>query len=172
MPTIEIISINATGLGLDQEDFKIAIIEEKKLRSHRGLFRDSLKEQKGVIVHIGNPEMKNGEGAGFWADKIIDWEFEPYDLVIPQVDTNDPTDNWGANQQYLFKFLDEYKNDIDKILKMALDNSPIKKVCFLTDYQFGPEHGKTEIIYTISDFWNEHDENGLCLNTMYEMYGR
>ena len=171
MPTIEIISINSTGLELNQDDFDIAIIEEKKLISHRGLFYKELKKQNGVIIHVGNPDMKNDKDGGFFAGQIIDWDFEPCDLVIPEVDSNDPTDNWGANQQYLFKFLDKYKNDIDKLLKIALDSSPIKKVGFLTDYQFGPENGKTEIIYTISDFWTEHDNNGLCLNTMYEMYG-
>ncbi|CAM3910265.1 hypothetical protein FLBR109950_08035 [Flavobacterium branchiophilum] len=164
--------MNSTGLGLNQYEFDIAFIEEKKLRSHRGLFYAELKKQRGVIIHIGNPDMKNDKDGGFFAGQIIDWDFEPCDIEIPQIDPNDPTDNWGANQQYLFKFLDKYKIDIDKILKIALDNSPIKKICFLTDYQFGPERGKTEIIYTISDFWTEHDNNGLCLNTMYEMYGR
>ncbi|MEZ4910406.1 MAG: hypothetical protein R2774_06060 [Saprospiraceae bacterium] len=172
MPTIEITSMNSTGLELNQDEFDIAIIEEKKLRSHRGLFYGELKKQKGVIIHIGNPDMKNDKYGGFFAGQIIDWDFEPCDIEIPQIDPNDPTENWGANQQYLFKFLDNYKIDIDKLLNIALDKSPIKKVCFLTDYQFGPEHGKTKIIYTINNFWQEHDNNGLYLNTMYEMYGR
>ena len=42
MPTIEIASINSTGLGLNQADFDIAIIEENKLESHRGLFTTCL----------------------------------------------------------------------------------------------------------------------------------
>ena len=45
MPTIEIASINSTGLNLKSEDFKVAIIEENKLVSHRGLFYDFLKTQ-------------------------------------------------------------------------------------------------------------------------------
>lgn len=76
-----------------------------------------------------------------------------------------------ANQQFKFKFLDQYVSDIDKFLKIALDNSPVKKVCFLTDYQFGPENGKTEMIFTISDFWTQHDKDGLRLNTKYELHG-
>ena len=172
MPTIEIASIHSTGLGLDQADFDVAIIEENKLESHRGLFYDLLRQQNGVIVHIGNPDYKDDKEGGYFAGAIVDWDFEPTEIYFPEFDENDPTDNRGANQQFKFKFLDQYKPDIDKLLKIAIDNSPIKKVCFLTDYQFGPENGKTEIIYTITDFWTQHDNEGLVLNTLYEMYGR
>ena len=171
MPTIEIASFNSIGLGLNQSDFDVAIIEENKLESHRGLFYDLLKKQKGVIIHIGNPDMKGGTQGGFSAGGIIYWDIEPSDIIIPEFDENDQTDNRGSNQQFKLKFLEQYKSDIDKLLKIALDNSPIKKVCFLTDYQFGPEDGKTEIIFTLSDFWTQHDNYGLNLNTMYEIYG-
>lgn len=69
-------------------------------------------------------------------------------------------------------FLEQYKVDIDRLLKIALDNSPIKKICFLTGYQLGRLHGNTEIIYTIEDFWEQHNSYGLSINTMYEMYGK
>jgi len=171
MPTIEIISFNSTGLGLNQAEFDVAIIEEKKLESHRELFHDLLLQENGVIVHIGNPDFKDDKESSFFAGQIIDWDFEPTKIFFPEIDENDPIDNRGAKQQFRFKFLDKYKLDIDKILKIALDKSPIKKVCFLSDYQFGPESGKTEIIYTITDFWTQHDNEGLSLNTLYEMYG-
>ena len=172
MPTIEIASINSTGLGLNQSDFDVAIIEENKLESHRGLFYDLLRQQNGVIVHIGNPDFKNDKEGGFFAGDIVDWDFELGDIIIPQYDENNPIYNSEANQQFRFKFLEQYKPDIDKLLKIALDNSPIKKVCFLTDYQFGPENGRTEIIYTITDFWAQHNNEGLGLNILYEVYGR
>jgi hypothetical protein len=172
MPTIEIASINSTRLGLNQADFDIAIIEEHKLESHRGLFYDQLRQQNGVIVHIGNPDFKDDKEGGFFAGAIVDWSFEPGDIIMHEYDEDDQTYNSGANQKFRFKFLEQFKPDIDKLLKIALDNSPIKKVCFLTDYQFGPENGRTEIIYTITDFWTQHDNEGLGLNTLYEMYGR
>ena len=172
MPTIEIASINSTGLNLNQDDFQIAIIEENKLKSHRGLFYDFLKNQSGVIIHIGNPDFKDDKDSGFFAGLIIDGSFEPVDLIFSGFDSGDPTDNRGANQQFAFKFLDQYKPDIEKILKIALDNSPIKKVYFLTDYQFGPEKASIEIIYTIDDLWKRHDNEGLVFNTMYELYGQ
>ncbi|MFB2121238.1 hypothetical protein [Parapedobacter sp. 2B3] len=172
MPTIEIASINSKRLGLNQADFDFAIIEEDKLESHRGLFDDLLRQQNGVILHIGNPDCKHDENAGYFAGAIVDWSFEPGDIIIPEYDENDPTYHSGANQQFRFKFLEQFKPDIDKLLKIALDNSPIKKIYFLTDYQFGPENAKTEIIYKITDFWTEHDNEGLGLNTLYEMCGR
>ncbi len=168
MPTIEIVSYDSTGLGLSQADFDIAIIEENKLESHRGLFYDLLRQENGVIVHIGNPDFKDDKKGGFFAGEIIEWEFEPNEIFHSKYETS-RADDHGANQQSKFKFLDQYKIDIDRLLKIALKNSPIKKVCFLTDYQFGPKNGKKEIINTITDFWRQHDSGGLGLNTMYEM---
>jgi hypothetical protein len=157
MPTIEIASINSTCLDLNQADFDIAITEENILESPRGLFYDFLRQQKGVIIHIGNPDFKNNKESGFFAGEIIDWSFEPGSLIIPVYDPNDPTYNAGANQEYGFKFIDQYKSDIDRLLKIALDRSPIKKVYFLTDYQFGPEKESYELINKIIDFWERHD---------------
>ena len=171
MPTIEIISFNAKKLQLNQSDFAVAIIEENKLISHRGLFYDLLRKQNGVIIHIGNPDLKDDKEYGFFAGQIIDWDYEPAEIYIPEFDKNNPKDNLGANQQFKFKFLNQFKPDIDKLLKIALDKSPVNKVCFLTDYQFGPKKEKIETIYTIYDFWTQHDNKGLSLNTMYEIYG-
>jgi hypothetical protein len=172
MPTIEIASINSAGLSLSQSDFEVAVIEENKLESHRGLFYNLLKRQEGVIVHVGNPDFKSYKESGFFAGAIIDWSIEPCGIIIPEVDENDLIYNNGKNQQFRFKFLDQFKPDIDKLLKIALAGSPIKEVLFLTDYQFGPGDGRIEIIYTITDFWAQHDKEGLDLNTLYEIYGQ
>ena len=169
MPTIEIASIDATHLGLTQSNFQVAIIEEDKLSSHRGLFDNELIQHKGTIVHIGNPDFKTDKDGGFFAGMLIDWNWdidETEDIIIIP-DSNDT----GADQQFLFKFLDELKTDIDTLLKISLEKSPINRVFFLTDYQFGPSKTKKEIINTISDFWTLHNNDGLRFNTLYEMYG-
>lgn len=171
MPTIEIASIEATRLNLNQANFEVAIIEESKLESHRGLFYDVLIQQNGLIIHVGNPDLQNTT-EGFYAGQIVDWTFEPGELFIPQSEESELTGNSGANQQFRFKFLAQYKADINWLLEIAVDNSPIRKACFLTDYQFGPEHASMEVIYTINDFWILHDNEGLKWNTMYEMYRR
>lgn len=167
MPTIEIASINAAQLDLKQADFEVAIIEENKLESHRGLFNYILQEHDGSIIHIGNPEFKQQNNGIFFAGDIIDWDVNTAAdyIIIPNADDT------GANQQDIFKFLDKFRQDIDRLLRIALDKSPTKRVFFLTDYQFGPEKEQTEILYTINDFWEKHDTEGLRFNKLYEMYG-
>ena len=173
MPTIEIVSINSTGLELDQVDFEVAIIEENQLKSHRGLFFDLLRKQRGVIVHIGNPNFKDNKDMGFFAGDIIDWSTDPNEYItIPMDNLNDPIYFSRSNQQFIFKICEQYKPNIDKLLSTALDKSPVKKVCFLSDYQFGPENEEIEIIYSIDDFWTRHNNEGLRFNTMYEIYGK
>ncbi len=169
MPTIEIVSIDSKGLYLNQSDFEVAIIEENKLISHRGLFYDFLKTQNGIIVHIGNPDLKYIK-AGFFAGLIIDWDFEPVEITIPKIEDEDLSIDIGANQQFKFKFLSKYKSDIDNLLKRAIRGSPTHRVYFLTDYQFGPENANKEIIYTIEELWALHDNKGLVFNTLYELY--
>jgi len=148
MPTIEIISINSNGLDLNQDDYDVAIIEKNKLVSHRGLFYDSLLKQQGTIIHIGNPDFKTDKDTGFFAGKIIDWSFES--------DTK-------------FQFRKEYKEDIKRLLKTAIEKSPEHKIYFLTDYQFGPETKEFKKVENLTVFWTKHDKDGLKLNTLFEI---
>jgi hypothetical protein len=87
MPTIEIVSIDS-DVDIDQKDFEVAILVDKKMESHRGLFFDFLIKQNGTMIHVGNPEFKNDKDGGFFAGAIIDWGLETSDLAIPQVDPN------------------------------------------------------------------------------------
>ena len=169
MPTIEIVSIDS-DLGVGQKDFDVAIRVDKKLESHRGLFYNFLIKQTGTMIHIGNPDFKNDEDGGFFAGAIIDWGLKSNDLNIPQTDPNDPADNWGANQSFKYRVSKEYKPDIDRLIRTAISESKIKKVYFLTDYQFGPEESSHEIIYTLTDLWDRHDNEGLEWNKLYEIY--
>jgi hypothetical protein len=150
MPTIEIVSFDSTGLELNQADFFVAIIEENKLISHRALFADFLQEQNGAIVHVGNPDFRDDKDGPFFAGLTVDWDAD--------------------TPKGYFRFLDQYKPNIDKLLNIALGKSPIKRICFLTDYQFGPKKKKFVILDTIKGFWNKHDRRGLRFNTMYEIY--
>jgi len=170
MPTIEIVSVDSDNLDLNQKDFEVTIKIDNELISHRGLFNDFLNRQKGTIIHIGNPDIKNDEDGGFFGGILINWDFESVELILPELHIDNPVDNLGANQSFKYKFLDEYKSDIDKLLKAAIRNSKIKKVYFLTDYQFGPENPKQEIVYSLTDFWDRHDNEGLEWNKLYELY--
>ena len=152
MPTIEIASLNSSKLDLDPAAFKVAIIQEGTLESHRSVSYDFLIKQPGVIVHIGNPDLQSTTGGGFSAGQIIDWAFEEGEIVIPQSETTQTVD-LGSNQQFRFQLLKEYKGDIDRILKIAL------------------EKANYEILYTITDFWQLHDRIGLVFNSLYKMHG-
>ncbi len=164
MPTIEIVSIGADKLGLNQYDFDIAIIEEDKLISHRGLFNDFLKKENGIIVHIGNPDFKNDKEFVFFAGLIVDWDFEPGNIMIPNFDKGEN----GSNQNFRFKFLLDYQIEIAKIIKIGFLKSPTKNLFFLTDYQFGPENAAVKEI-KLKDFWVQHDKEGLELNVLYKL---
>jgi hypothetical protein len=170
MPTIEIASLCSNGLNLKQDDYEVAILEENRLQSHRKHFYDFLNEKDGTIVHIGNPEIKEDPKNIFFASEIIDWDFDPVEVVyLPIFGETEQIAGGGANQQMRFKFLNQFKSDIDRLLKTALDKSPIKKCYLLTDYYFGPEKENMEVIKTIRNFWNRHDMEGLVFNTMYEV---
>ncbi|MFY0602194.1 MAG: hypothetical protein JXR03_21135 [Cyclobacteriaceae bacterium] len=168
MPTIEIASINAEQLNVNQSDFELAIIEEPKLESHRGLFYDFLLENEGTILHLGNPEFIGDLDGAFFAGQLINWDYEPTNIVIPNVED----ELGGANQQFRFQFLPEFRDQIDQLLNIALTNSPVSKIYFLTDYQFGPDEANYERTFLISDLWEQHDSSGLIWNTLYELYGK
>ena len=169
MPTIEIVAINSTGINLNQADFEIAIIEENNLESHRGLFYDLLKKEKGVVIHIGNPEFKDDKEGGFFAGDIINWDFKPINKIVAVIDPSDIDYDSLISDQFEFKFEKEYKKDIIELMKLALESSPINKIYFLTDYQLGPVEATKESVSNIAEFWTMHDKNGLIFNRLYEI---
>lgn len=164
MPSIEIVSLFADKLDLKQSDFEIAFIQDEKLIGHRGLFNEFLKNQEGVMIHIGNPDLKNDKNGGFFAGNIINWDFEPSEIMIPNYENGET----GSNQQFCFKFLHDYKIDIGLILEVSIEKSAINEAYFMTDYQFGPENIQF-ITMSLKDFWNLHDESGLNWNTLYKL---
>ena len=164
MPTIEIVSVGASRLKLNQSNFEIALIEENKIESHRGLFYDWLIEQEGVIVHLGNPEFKKDKLGGFFAGELIDWSFEPTTIELPSFDKGET----GANQISGFRFLTDYQIEVALILEKAISASPEHKAYFLTDIQFGADEGET-VEKSLSNFWTLHDTKGLKWNTLYKL---
>lgn len=171
MPTIEIASVNSPGINLRQEDYKVTIIENRQLKSHRPLFNDFLKDQNGTMIHVGNPDYRDCQNNLFYAGAIIDWEFEPVEVnYYPSID--DETYEGGGNQQMRFKFLEQFRKDIDNLMRAALDSSPVQKGFLFSNYHFGPEKEIKEVGLCISDLWLHHDENGLVFNTIYVFCGK
>ena len=149
MPSIEIISINSTGLNLNQKEFKFAIIEEsEEIESHRGLYFDLLKTLSGTIIHIGNPEMIENIEDAFFGGKLVDWNF---------------------GDENKFQFLKTYENDFLKMLKIAHEKSPNKLIFFLTDYQFAGNDAKEIKYLTLEKFIEEYHLNGVEFNKLYKI---
>ncbi|XOV94220.1 MAG: hypothetical protein ACFHWX_05845 [Bacteroidota bacterium] len=168
MPNIEIASINAKQINIDQDSFELTVRTDQGLEYDRWLFYEFLSKEDGIMIHIGNPEFKTADHDSVFGGMLIDWDYEPTDIAIP--DFEDPND--GANQQFRFQFLPEFRDQIDRLLNIALTNSPVSKIYFLTDYQFGPDEANYERTFLISDFWEQHDSSGLTWNTLYELYGK
>lgn len=146
MPTIEIISIDSDKLDINQADFNIAIIEESRPISHRGLFYEFLLSFKGVILHLGNPDFKNDKKSGFFGSDLINWDF----CVLDK-----------------FQFADNYKKEIFGLLKFAFDKSPMNQAIILTDKQADNPKSSYKSFDSISDLISRHDNAGLDWNTMY-----
>ena len=146
MPTIEIISIDSDKLDINQADFDIAIIEENKPISHRGLFYDFLLRFNGVILHLGNPDFKSDKNDGFFGSDLIDWNFGHLDN---------------------FQFADKYKQEIFGLIKIAVDKSPTKQAILLTDKQADNPRPLHKRFDSIVDLKSRHDNEGLDWNTLY-----
>lgn len=164
MPTIEIVSLNSDKLPINQAEFDIAIIEEEKLKGHRGMFDSFLSDKKGIMLHLGNPSFKSDKDGGFFAGMIIDWEFESNDIAIPHFELEET----GANQDFDFKFLLNYQIEVATLIEKAVNSSPNREAYFMTDYQFGSDEANfIEMNYT--EFWQLHDKVGLKWNTLYQI---
>lgn len=167
MPTIEIVSVGSKAIGISPAHFKMAIIEQSKPISHRSLFFDFLKKEKGTILHFGNPNHKSGK-SGFFGDALIDWDFEvsKYE-IFRDYDPDDIRNQNCANQEFIFQFLPEFLSEFRTLLDLAIEKSPFKKAYFLTDYQFGPSEGQIEKAVSVEQFWQLHELNGLTFNSLY-----
>ena len=162
MPTIEIISLNAKAAFVKQEDYEFAIIEETTLASHRALFNQYISDRKGIILHLGNPEFKHESDGAFFASQLVNWDFEPRHIEIPNFDLG----GTGANQSSAFQFESKYRPSLEALLKKSILASPDRLVLFYTDYQFGD--GKASYKTTSEvQFWADHDQHGLHWNRLY-----
>lgn len=147
MPTIEIISINSPKININQQEFEIAIIEEQKIESHRGLFNDFIKQFHGTIFHLGSPDLINDKEGMFFSGQIIDWDFEYKDN---------------------FKFEKKYLSEVKKLIDLAIKSSPTNELIFLTDIQ-AKEGTKCKYrrFLTLNEYWENYETTGLKWNTAY-----
>lgn len=169
MPTIEVVSVLATGLpSLPLFDSLEAKMEtQSTIESHRALFSDRLKALSGVIVHLGNPDLDPREESGWWAGYLIDWDHDG--PTSPSASPRSPRDHWGSEGAPRFRFTSNARVDIARLIDLAIQASPVSRVVLLTDYQFGPALGTVVDARSPAELWREHDAVGLRWNHLYDL---
>ena len=168
MPTIEIISLERKKLiKIDKAKYSFCIKQNTKLISHRGLFQEFLDKEKGVILHLGNLSL--AKTYFFFAGELIDWDYEPGIVHFPEYNLDEPIEEqWdGSGQNKRFKFKDEHINGIRDLLFKAQRLSPVNRVLFLTDVQFGPSECRYIQLPELENLWEIHNREGLDWNALY-----
>ena len=150
MPTIEIVCIAQTE-PLDFPGLPFAVLAENKLVSHRGLFQSDFDKLQGCIYHLGNPDLRDNNDFAFFA----------YELVNDAIQDN-------ADEDFL-KFDDEFVPHVKVMLSKLLAASPVGRITFSSDWQFGTEDVRKFAEISEQRFWQLHDACELRFNALYEL---
>ena len=151
MPTIEIVCLNQTK-PTDFSDFSFAVWSEDEIASHRGLFHSDFSDLQGCIYHLGNPDLKEEKDGLFCA----------YELINEAISDDDETDDF-------LKFNDEFVPQIKEMFNQLINNSPIGKLIFSSDWQFGTKDVKRFKAIANNEFWEYHDLGKLRFNALYKI---
>ncbi len=145
MPTIEIVCLG------QQEPFELpelpfALRSEREVISHRGLFYEEFKQVSGCIYHLGNPDRRDKDD-WFFASQLV---------------------NWQTEEDGRLEFLSKFAVEVRQLTTNLLKASPVQKIIFSSDYQFGPEKTrKYERPLRLETFWRKHDAEKIWLNARY-----
>jgi hypothetical protein len=151
MPTIEIISVDASSVPDIPRFEGFAYIAEPGVISHRGLFQDELEKGNGIIVHLANKDFEGEEDGGWFAGGLMEWEDADSE--------SDPV----VFERHRF-------SDVVDLLKRMIEVSPKNEAIFLTDYQFGPEEKDiSNEILSLPAFVDLHQQRRLRYNTLYRI---
>lgn len=66
-------------------------------------------------------------------------------------------------------FEDDTAPYIKKLLEVLLQASPVHRLIFTSDYQFGPRVKRYKRPFTLTKFWEAHDAEKLHLNALYPL---
>jgi hypothetical protein len=69
------------------------------------------------------------------------------------------------------QFAEEFIPPLRELLGTLLSLSPVGRVLFTTDWQFGPKRPRRFAELTHSEFWRAHDAGDLRLNSAYPLHG-
>lgn len=171
MPTVEIVSVKNDKLHSFDSSKYFGVCFENNIESHHCLFDDFLKDKDGSIAHIGNKEFEENNFELCWASDIVDWDDN--EIIIPMIDpnSNEHEQNWGQNQEFHYTLKEECLDDLIKLFKFMLSESPLNEIYFFTRYQFGPEKGEVIPIMDFDYFRDRHLKRYLRWNTLYVIKG-
>ncbi len=153
MPSIEIICIDQVD-PIVFNDLPFAVEGGTEIKSHRiprPLFARDFAGLKGCIYHLGNPDLKTHRtGRIFFA----------YDLL---------TDQARSASRFL-EFSPDFTPAIHQLLKSLIKSSPVRRLLFTSDWQFGPRRPYRSPILTLDEFWSLHNTQRLRLNAAYPIH--
>ncbi|MCA1566130.1 MAG: hypothetical protein LC803_10930 [Acidobacteria bacterium] len=150
MPTIEIVCVGQTEPSAF-DGLPFAVEAEGRLVSHRALFQPDFDALQGSIYHLGNPAFRGRGGQEFFAFELV-WEALP--------------EHGGAGP---LKFNDEYVPHVRMLFEQLLVASPVGRVTFSSDWQFGPDEARRFSAISSDRFWQMHDACELRFNALYEV---
>ena len=148
VPSIEIICVGQE-IPTDFSNLMMAVAGEAELVSHRTtpLFQTDFDELDGCIYHLGNPYLKFPENHDriFLASELMK---EYYEKIL---------------------FFPKFRNELKIMLEVLLEQSPVGKLIFTSDYQFGPKPRKYKRPLTLDSFWRKHDSVQLPTNSLVQI---
>lgn len=152
MPSIEIICLEQLRpIHLSESPF--AVLAETSLISHRSphpLFQADLNRYKGCIYHLGDPKFRDQSSKGI---------FSAYRLLSAKC---------REQEQIVFlEFAAEFVPALRGLLHDLLTASPVGRLLFMSDYQFGPSAERRNELIGEKQFWEVHRDFKLRFNCLY-----
>ena len=164
MPSVEIVCIAQTEIS-PFSDLPFRLLADDRLVSHRAprpLFQPEFDLLHGCLYHLCNP----------------DRGYNAYDLLSLSQPKKAHFRYWLDDEGITYKgtlatqftFLPEFRPSIQAILAELLKASPVGKLLFTSDYQFGPPVRRYKRPLTLEQFWERHDTRKLRMNALYRLY--
>jgi len=152
LPSIEIVCIGQRR-PTRFSALPFAVESSTKLLSHRGksLFHADFEELRGCMYHLGNPRLRG---------RSNDFRFYfASDLLSRACRDAEPV--------RFLEFTPRFREALDRMLRRLVTASPVGRLLFTTDWQFGPRRATRGGELTLTEFWRRHARRRLRLNGGY-----
>ena len=153
MPSIEIACIGLES-PLVPPATSFALVYEAGLKSHRSpkpRFQREFDRLSGSLYHLGSPQF-----AGTTEGAFLAWDV----LSVASRHANPPS---------FLEFAAEHLESARELLSWLLRVSPVGRLLFTSDWQFGPPGARRFSLTGPTEFWRLHDERALRLNAAYSV---